>query len=97
MIIGGISINEKTLDLATKKEYSLNKPARRVMMRKNQKKEWRQPKLIIIGQGRPEENVLTNCKNATSTFATGPYIAKNNCNELEGNCRACQSNAANVS
>jgi len=66
-------------------------------MRATQKKEWQQPKLIVIGQGRPEENVLAACKNSTSSTATGPTVSKNGCNQLEGNCGACQSNAANVS
>jgi hypothetical protein len=56
------------------------------------KKVWRKPKLIIIGQGRPEENVLSGCKYNDSAITVLPYVSRSNCNELELNCGACQPN-----
>jgi len=61
-------------------------------MRNKAKKEWRKPKLIIIGQGRPEENVLSGCKFRDSTVTLLPYVSRSHCNYLEGNCGACQPN-----
>jgi hypothetical protein len=61
------------------------------------KKEWRQPKLIIIGQGRPEENVLSGCKFHNSTVTVLPYVSRSNCNELAANCGACQANGKTIS
>jgi len=61
------------------------------------KKEWRQPKLIVIGQGRPEENVLTGCKFRDSTTTVLPQVARSNCNVLEGSCAACSSNGKTIS
>lgn len=64
----------------------------------DKKEEWNQPHLIILGQGKPEENVLAGCKSHafTGTPMT-PTVTKTNCNNLGGNCGACQSNAAGSS
>jgi len=66
------------------------------MKRKNKKK-WHQPKLIIIGEGRPEENVLTGCKSRVSPTGTLSTATNTNCNKLDGSCGACQSNGGKVS
>ena len=60
-------------------------------MKKNMNK-WKKPNLIIIGQGKPEENVLAGCKYHDSTYAVFPTASRSNCNEITGNCRACSNN-----
>lgn len=53
---------------------------------------WVKPNLIVIGQGKPEENVLSGCKYHNSPITNLPYVSRSNCNELEANCGACQAN-----
>jgi hypothetical protein len=45
-----------------------------------QKKQWQKPVLIIIGRGKPEENVLAACKINTETVLgpNGKTCADNN-------------------
>ena len=64
---------------------------------KKTKIEWKKPNLIIIGQGKPEENVLSGCKSNTQPIGTLATASKTNCNKLEGSCGACQSNGGGVS
>lgn len=59
-------------------------------MKEITQKIWLQPKLIIIGQGTPEENILTHCKH--NDVPGGPTISQSNCNEETTSCAACQSN-----
>lgn len=37
-----------------------------------EKVKWEQPKLIILGRGAPEENVLLGCKQHNMDFGKGP-------------------------
>ena len=62
-----------------------------------EKHEWRSPHLIIIGRGRPEESVLTGCKSHSNPNGTLSTATKTNCNNITGNCGACQNNGGNVS
>lgn len=64
------------------------------------KKLWSRPKLIIIGEGTPEESVLAGCKGHGATSSTGPTSSKSNCNKINdnaGSCGACQSNGGGAS
>ncbi len=36
-----------------------------------EKKRWERPQLIVLGQGKPEENVLTGCKNVLNPVVVG--------------------------
>ncbi len=61
-------------------------------------KVWTQPHLIILGQGKPEENVLAVCKSHGHLGAPlGPTISRSNCNEATVNCGACQANGGGAS
>lgn len=60
-------------------------------------KKWMRPHLIIIGQGRPEENVLKGCKSHAQPNGTLATATNTNCNKLTGSCGACQSNGGSVS
>ena len=69
-------------------------------MAEQQKKVWQQPKLIIIGEGTPEENVLAHCKGNGATFSLQSTSSKSNCNEIiseAGSCAACKSNGGGAS
>jgi hypothetical protein len=44
------------------------------------KKPWSKPQLIVLGRGKPEENVLANCK--AGGFSGPGY--ENNCNRRGG-------------
>jgi hypothetical protein len=46
----------------------------------NHKKAWQKPELIVLVRSKPEEAVLTVCKNAT---AAGP-LSKKKCNRGSG-------------
>lgn len=58
---------------------------------------WKKPNLIIIGQGRPEENVLAGCKSHAQPTGALSTATKTNCNELTGGCGACHSNGGGIS
>lgn len=58
---------------------------------------WAKPQLIIIGRSKPEESVLSGCKSHALPNGTLSTATKTNCNNLSGNCGACQSNGGNVS
>lgn len=62
-----------------------------------EKKEWTTPRLVIIGEGRMEENVLAGCKSHSQPSGVTSTATKTNCNDLGGNCGACQSNGGNIS
>jgi hypothetical protein len=47
-----------------------------------QKRQWSKPQLIVLGRGKPEENVLGACK---IIGLTGPII--DNCLGEPGNCQ----------
>jgi hypothetical protein len=51
------------------------------------KKEWQEPKLIVLMRGRTEENVLSSCKTAGSG-AAGPGISRPRCEILGAACFA---------
>ena len=36
----------------------------------DRKKQWSKPQLIVLGRGKPEENVLGPCKNLTTSGPT---------------------------
>lgn len=59
--------------------------------------DWKKPNLIIIGQGRPEEDVLKGCKSHANPSGLLSTATKTNCNLLEGKCGGCQSNGGGVS
>lgn len=64
---------------------------------KTKKNIWKKPHLIIIGQGKAEESVLTSCKsnaNPTSAISTA---SRTNCNELSGSCAGCRNNGGGIS
>jgi hypothetical protein len=48
----------------------------------SQKRQWSKPQLIVLGRGKPEENVLGACK---IIGLTGPII--DNCLGDPGNCQ----------
>jgi len=43
------------------------------------KKTWKQPKLIVLSKGRPEEFVLQACKTADGSGPNGPGTQDNTC------------------
>ncbi len=63
----------------------------------NAMKKWDRPQLIVIGRGKPEESVLSGCKSKANPNGTLSTATKTNCNNLDGNCGACQSNGGKVS
>ena len=49
------------------------------------RKNWIQPQLIVLGRGTPEENVLAGCKTSKNT---GSAATVNNCKKTgTGNCK----------
>ncbi len=42
-----------------------------------EKKHWETPKLIILGRGKPEENVLAGCKSHPHPIGPGPSNCDN--------------------
>jgi hypothetical protein len=58
----------------------------------SQEKKWIQPKLIVIGQGTSEENVLSSCKSNASPTGVLSTATQTNCNEKDGTCAACKNN-----
>lgn len=65
-------------------------------MNKN-KKNWKKPHLIIIGQGKPEESVLTNCKSHAQPNSVISTASRTNCNEVSGSCAGCRNNGGGIS
>jgi hypothetical protein len=54
------------------------------------KKQWKQPELIVLVRGKPEEAVLTACKGNGDTIA--PYTNEIDC--VDDNCGNCSTRAA---
>jgi hypothetical protein len=61
------------------------------MERRNEKKLWQKPELIVLVRSRPDEAVLETCKSSGRT--TGESHYKNNCmKENSSTCpQTCQS------
>ena len=53
------------------------------------KKQWEEPKLIILVRSRPEEAILSNCKG--TELKGEPWNDVGNCYEYTGTCLACDN------
>ena len=52
------------------------------------KKKWETPKLVVLVRGRPEESILTACKN-NSYYDDGPIVYDDNCRSSYYGCTWC--------
>lgn len=59
-------------------------------MRRQNKPKWGKPKLIVLGRGKPEENVLYYCK-ASSPHGTSSAGYWGGCSDNALNCRGCNT------
>ena len=61
------------------------------------KKSWKQPQLIILSRGTPQESVLLHCKyiGDTALRVEAVGVGQQGCDksETDGNCGACQARA----
>lgn len=53
-----------------------------------EKKTWQKPQLIVLGRGRPEEQVLAVCKNQNVGYAGGPNTNECRTHPTQGACNA---------
>jgi hypothetical protein len=51
------------------------------------KKSWSKPKLIVLFRGKPEESVLTSCKDSSVDVTAN--AEKNSCQGLVSECGDC--------
>ena len=50
-------------------------------------RKWETPKLIVLARGRPEEGVLTNCRNASTIPTSLINTSKRGCKDrITGTC-----------
>jgi len=63
-----------------------------------EKEKWAKPELVVLVEGKPEENVLTHCK-AVHGPPTNVELSPSgqNCKVKKGTCGACQSEGGGTS
>ncbi len=63
-----------------------------------EKEKWAKPELIVLVEGKPEENVLTHCKAVHAPPACVEIsFTGQNCKVKCGKCGACQSEGGGTS
>jgi len=50
---------------------------------------WQKPRLVVLVRGRPEESVLSFCKDAIDITPNGPAVEQTDCIQNMENCEAC--------
>jgi len=61
----------------------------------NKGKKWMQPRLIVLGRGTPEENVLAGCKTSKLTGSSATKVSCKKFNALKTKCN--QANCSAIS
>lgn len=59
----------------------------------NKRKKWMQPRLIVLGRGTPEENVLAGCKTSKLSGASATKVSCKKFNAAKTQCNQAKCSA----